>query len=198
MELSIIIPYYNTYEETKKLLEILIPQIDLSTEVLIIDDGCHETRLNELIFNKPNIYIWHLLENSKTASKPRNVGLDSARGKYIAFIDSDDMISEDYIKQIKSKIKKDPDIVYISWKSKKQSVIMNNKPPKWNCSVWSRVIKKSIIGNIRFREDLQIAEDWVFVHSLEPKTSESIKKQIYYYNIERPDSLMSKVRGERE
>ena len=45
------------------------------------------------------------IESNGTASKPRNIGLDNAKGKYIAFIDSDDLISEDYIAKILNKIK---------------------------------------------------------------------------------------------
>ena len=45
-KVSIIIPYYKTYEETIKLLDILIPQLTNETEVFLIDDGCKEERLD--------------------------------------------------------------------------------------------------------------------------------------------------------
>ena len=51
-KLSLIIPYYKTYDETKRLMDILIPQLTEETEVLLIDDGCHETRLNEFIYQE--------------------------------------------------------------------------------------------------------------------------------------------------
>ena len=47
------------------------------------------------------------------------------------------------------------DIIFLSWKSYKHNVIIYGEPPKWNCSVWSRVYKKEIIGKTRFREDLK-------------------------------------------
>ena len=49
--------------------------------------------------------VIHLETNSGGAGKPRNVGIENSTGKYIAFIDSDDMITEDYISLIKYKIK---------------------------------------------------------------------------------------------
>lgn len=182
MKLSIIIPYYNTYEETVKLLDVLIPQLTEETEVIIVDDGCNEKRLE-----KYPIKVIHLKENSGGASKPRNIGIDNAKGEYITFIDSDDMISEDYIKLILINLK--TDIMFLSWQSTRQIVIMRNKPPAWNCAVWCRVYRKSIIGNIRFDENLKIAEDWKFNEQIKYNTYSSIKKIIYYYNSDRKGSL---------
>lgn len=182
MELSIITPYYNTLEYTKRLASILEPQLTDKIEWIIVDDGCDELELDKL-----NAKIIHLPTNSGCASKPRNVGLDNAKGRYITFIDSDDMVSDDYIETILNNLKND--IIFISWKSDKHNVIINRFPPKWNCSVWSRVYKRSIIGNIRFREDLRIAEDWVFNKEIKFKTYASIHKQIYFYTI-RENSLI--------
>jgi glycosyltransferase involved in cell wall biosynthesis len=187
MKLSIIIPYYKTYELTKNLLETLIPQLTKEIEVLIIDDGCNELRLDE--FKKTNIKILHKKENSGNASVPRNIGLDMAIGEYITFIDSDDMISNNYIEKILQAIKLNKDIIYLSWEYPGHKQIMTIKPPTWNCSVWCRVYKKELIGKTRFREDLKIAEDWDFNQKITPKTSCCIKDIIYYYNSGREGSL---------
>ena len=45
--LSIVIPYYNTYDYTIKLLKELSIQYTNDIEVILIDDGCHETRFDE-------------------------------------------------------------------------------------------------------------------------------------------------------
>lgn len=184
MLLSIITPYYKTLKEIKRLAKVLEPQLDDSIEWIIVDDGCNEKQLNKL-----KAKVIHLKENSGGASIPRNIGLDIARGKYIGFIDSDDLITPDYIDKIKNKLLKEPDILYLSWESKKHNIIIKIIPPKWNCSVWCRVIKKDIIGNVRFEPKLKIAEDYVFIKQLHPVISSSVKKPIYFYNIERKGSL---------
>lgn len=184
MKLSIIIPYYNTFEETTKLLDTLIPQLTEDIEVIIVDDGCNETRLDKYPIN-----IIHLKENSGGASRPRNIGIDHAKGEYITFIDSDDMISEDYIETIMPKLK--TDVIFISWKSRRQIVIMRYKPPAWNCAVWCRIYRKSIIGNVRFDENLKVAEDWKFNEQIKYNTHCSINKTIYYYNNGRKGSLLN-------
>lgn len=186
MLLSIITPYYKTLEYTKRLAKVLEPQLSDDIEWIIIDDGCKEKELDKL-----KAKVIHLPNNSGGAGKPRNIGLENATGKYIAFIDSDDMITEDYIYQIRKKIEKNPDVIYLSWKSSKHIIIIDNKPPKWNCSVWCRVYKRDILGQTRFNEELKIAEDWVFVNEIKHKSSLSIKQPIYIYTVGREGSLIN-------
>lgn len=185
MRLSIIIPYYNTYEYTKELLNALIPQLTKEVEIIIVDDGCREKRLDK--YESSNVHVFHLLNNSGGASIPRNLGLDSATGEYIAFIDSDDMVSSDYVERVLKSL--GSDIIFISWKSQEHDIKITTKPPEWNCAVWCRVYKREIIGDIRFPEELRIAEDWVFNKQIKYRTSNVIKKQIYFYNI-RENSLV--------
>lgn len=191
MKLSIIIPYYETFEYTKKLLEVLIPQLTDEVEVLIIDDGCGELMLDYLTEINNNIIVIHSSPSSGGASRPRNIGLNHAKGKYIAFIDSDDMVSENYISKILKVIEKEPDIIYISWMSKVHKIIMNIKAPKWNCSVWCRVYKREIIGDTRFDENLRIAEDWKFNQAIKYQKSACIKDILYIYNNGREGSLLN-------
>lgn len=176
MQLSIITPYYKTLKYIKKLRDVLEPQLTDEVEWLIIDDGCNEKELDTF-----KAKVIHLPTNSGGAGKPRNVGLDNAKGKYIAFIDSDDLVSDNYIQEVLKNLK--TDIIFISWKSKVHDIHIEYNPPYWNCAVWCRVYRKRIIGNIRFREDMKIAEDWVFNQQIKYRTSRAITKQIYYYTI---------------
>ena len=98
MKLSIITPYCDTLKLTQELAFILEKQLNSETEWIIIDDGCHEKELDKI-----NAKIIHLGRRSGNASKPRNAGLDYARGEYIAFIDSDDKVAENYVQKIKMK-----------------------------------------------------------------------------------------------
>ena len=99
MKLSIIIPYYKVLDHIKKLFEVLEPQLDDEVEVIIVDDGCNEKELDKL-----KAKVIHLESNSGGAGKPRNVGIENSTGEYIAFIDADDMITSDYVSEIKKKI----------------------------------------------------------------------------------------------
>ena len=96
IKLSITIPYYKTYELTCKLLDRLIPQLNDEVEVFLTDDGCNEKRLDVY---KGKINIKHCKVN-KGGAFASNEGIRKASGKYVALIDSDDMVSEDYIETL--------------------------------------------------------------------------------------------------
>ena len=181
VDLSIIIPTYN--RDLTKLLDILHKQIKDNVEVIVIDD--HSTiPLKESWFK----YIY-LEENSGVASAPRNVGLDNAKGKYIVFIDSDDLISDDYIETILEKTKEEWDYCLFSWKTKDATIIIKDNPPKWNCSVWNCIYKKELIGKERFNPELIIAEDYDFNKRVRKGKKANIVKVLYYYNTD-TESLM--------
>jgi glycosyltransferase involved in cell wall biosynthesis len=94
IKLSIIIPTYNRNEYIVNLLDKLKQQITDEVEVIVVDDNSN-IALQDSWYN----YIY-LTENSGGASVPRNIGLDKAKGEYITFIDSDDLVSDDYIQTI--------------------------------------------------------------------------------------------------
>jgi glycosyltransferase involved in cell wall biosynthesis len=189
IKLSIIIPYYNTLELTKKLMKVLIPLITDEVEVILIDDGCFEKELAN--FEKINV----IHQDNGGVSNARNTGLEFAKGEYIAFIDTDDLITKNYVKKILDKIKEDSkwDYCHISWKSNgtiKGDFIIKTNPPKWNTCVWNTIYKKSIIG--RFNENKSIAEDEEFNLTYRKGKRANILDILYIYNSGRTDSLTQK------
>ena len=184
MDITVIIPYYNCYEYTEKLLDALTPQLKEGIEVILVDDGCHETRLE-----KYPIKVVHLEENSKTASVPRNVGLDLAQGKYICFIDADDMVRGDYIEEILKMCKEGWDYFYIGWTCEWGDTIIEDYPPIWNTACWNCVYKREIIGNERFDPNLRVGEDKDFVERVRKGKHSSIRKILYEYHTDVENSL---------
>lgn len=187
MKLSIITPYYKTLEYTKELAKVLEPQLTPEVEWIIIDDGCHETELDKI-----KAKVIHLPVPSGNASKPRNVGLENAKGEYIAFIDSDDSVSKDYIQKILEKTKEEWDYCYMSWSWSRGHIIINNNPPSWNTSVWNCVYKKSLIGDNKFDTSRNIAEDEDFNKRVRRGIKANIPDVIYYYTDGRRDSLTNR------
>lgn len=184
MKLSIITPYYNTLKEINKLASVLEPQLTDEVEWIIIDDGCNQKELDSL-----KAKVIHLEENSGGASIPRNKGLDIAQGEYIAFIDSDDLVKNNYIKKILDKTKEEWNYCYISWKGKSNTIIIADEPPQWNCCVWNCVYKRDIIGENRFNPIYKMAEDYDFNVRVRKGNKANITEILYYYNEDTPNSL---------
>lgn len=87
---SIIIPTYNRAAYLKLTLESIACQTYQNYEVWVIDDGSpnNEAEIICQQFLKVN-YI--KISNSGGPAKPRNIGIENAKGKYLAFVDDDDL-----------------------------------------------------------------------------------------------------------
>ncbi len=180
--LSIIIPYYNTYNYTIKLLKELSIQYVDDIEVILVDDGCNETRFDE--FNK--FTIIHLDKNYG-ASYAWNRGLDKAIGSYIAFIDSDDMISMDYVETLVDAIKNhNEDIIKFAWFDSDAMYLVQNPT---NRGIWKAIYKKEICP--RFNEEWKERTDVPFDVALRKNshTEFYINKLLYFYHSRREGSI---------
>lgn len=97
---SVIVPVYNTeMDYLKKCIDSILLQTYDNFELLIVDDGSKKLCADELdrIAEKDNrIKLWH--KENEGVSKARNFALDRAKGKYVCFIDSDDFITECFLK----------------------------------------------------------------------------------------------------
>lgn len=183
VKLSIVIPYYNTYELTEKLLDVLIPQLNDDVEVFLVDDGCHEERLDKY---KGKINITHLEENGGN-SVALNTGIKKAQGKYVGIIDSDDMITDDYVSTLLDAIDKtDADLIYLDWKDM-HSLVEIHRPD--NLAPWRSLYKREIMP--LFDETIRYSSDVPFQEAVEsqPRTRYYTDKVLYIYNSGRPGSL---------
>ena len=191
VKLSIVIPYYKTYELTKELLTSLEAQMPnmKDVEVIVIDDGCNEWSLD--LFGLCNIIHQ---ENTGVAGA-RNKGIEEAQGKYIAFIDSDDMVMPNYIKTLLELIEeREEDIICFNWLDINTNEVVRQPS---NPSVWKAIYKKEILP--RFDECYKTREDYFFNCELDRLgcTKYYYDKVLYIYNSGREDSLTFKSqRGE--
>lgn len=190
MRLSIIIPCYNAEPYIGELLKRLYPQLNPEVEVIVIDDG------SKVPFLAPVPGVKVIRQENGGASSARNRGLNEAQGEYIAFIDADDLVSDDYIERIFAELDKNPDYVYLSWESFggwNQRVIIKSTEdefPPFNLCVWNRVYKKSLIGKTRFNTKKLIAEDAEFIRKVQKKGKKGfISEPIYKYRSNTPNSL---------
>jgi len=185
IKLSIVMTYYQTYELTERLLNGLIPQLTNDVELIIVDDGCSEERL-DYYTGYYNVKVIHLQENGGV-SKARNIGTEYAKGKYISYCDSDDLVMPDYVDNLLELIEThNEDVMIFNWLDINTNEI-NRRPS--NCAVWKAIYKKDIIP--KFNEELRVREDYFWQKDLEQKNSSVYyyDRVLYIYNSGREGSL---------
>ena len=201
--LSIIIPFYNAEPYTSELLDRLAPQINDKVEVIVIDDGSSPA------FKTDYKWVKVIRQENSGCSSARNAGLDRAKGKYVSFIDADDLVPDYYVSKILEKTKDDPDVMEFSWKSLNANMWnldrkLNSQDERLsNPSVCTRAFKRAFIGEVRFNEQKDSTEDEDFSRKvgyiiplgqnkpLRDNKTVVIPEYMYFY---RDDVTMSKTK----
>lgn len=107
-KVSVIVPIYNVEEYLAECLDSLLHQTIDSIEVVMVDDGSPD---NSAVIAKkyaekyPN-FVYYYKENGGLGSA-RNFGVKQARGEYITFVDSDDIVDDDLYEKMYYRANKD-------------------------------------------------------------------------------------------
>ncbi|MCL1839717.1 glycosyltransferase [Candidatus Saccharibacteria bacterium] len=103
---SIIIPFYNTGNRAQKLIKDVLDQSYKNLQIIFVNDGSTDNTLNLLEKSAEQDKRITLInqKNSGSAAGARNSGLQKATGEFIMFADSDDEISQQFVKKMLNKI----------------------------------------------------------------------------------------------
>lgn len=104
---SIIIPVYNVEKYIEKCLDSIFNQTLKDFEVIVVNDGTKDKSI-ELI---KNYDIKIINQKNQGLSAARNRGVKEATGEYLLFLDSDDYLEKDTLKELNKSLKNNPDIV---------------------------------------------------------------------------------------
>ncbi|WP_244943914.1 glycosyltransferase family 2 protein [Siminovitchia fortis] len=190
---SIIMPAYNSGEFIGLAIESVIGQTYPNWELLVIDD-CSTDNTEEIVrryISQDSRVRYHKLDENSGAAVARNKAIDLAKGKYIAFLDSDDIwFPEKLFKQINfmekngynftctsyTKIDEQGNYLNKTIKSNKRSdynSILKTCPGNSTVIYNAGVLGKFKIPNIKKRNDYVM---WLQI----------IKKERYLFGIEEP------------
>lgn len=102
-KVSVIIPFYNVGNQLKRAVDSILDQTVQFQQIQIIlindgSDGEDSKIAEELCVQYKNIELLHT--KHRGVSHARNVGLDYAQGKYILFLDGDDLLERDTISEL--------------------------------------------------------------------------------------------------
>lgn len=112
--ISVILPVYNAQAFIAQTLESVLKQTYQSYELILIDDCSvdHSADIIRQYMKRDKRIVYFRHNENQGAAAARNTGLKLARGKYIAFLDSDDLWRRDKLKRQIEFMKEHPEIAF--------------------------------------------------------------------------------------
>ena len=127
--ISIIIPVYNVENYVSETLDSVKNQTSLPDEVIVINDGSTDNSFN-IIKNYSDLKCFKVFETKNQGlGLTRNYGISLAKSDYIYFLDSDDIIENNFIYEMRKLINqyKNPDMILFSGKTFTHKKEIDNK-----------------------------------------------------------------------
>lgn len=210
---SVIIPCYNVAPFLRRCLDSVLNNTYQNLQVICINDGSTDNTLQILeSYNDERIKI--ISHENKGLSLTRNVGMESAEGEFISFIDSDDWVHREfYERMVKTQKESHADVVICNYKTIYDYCVdeeiqeANYKTVRFldvyddsmlYNAAWNKLYRADILKETRFVP--VFAEDNLFNSALfishKDMTCSIIDAEIYYY-FQRSDSLMHRFHEDR-
>lgn len=178
-KVSVIVPIYNNDKYLPKCIDSILSQTFTDFELLLIDDGSDDKSgliCDQYASIDARVRVFH--KENGGVSSARNLGLESAMGEWVTFVDSDDWIEHSmYDKMLDKAIHENADIVYCDinmvyvnyeecWRATKcvtsKELFLNNFILSEWTSLCNVLIKKQLFlsNNITNPEGVPFCEDY--------------------------------------
>lgn len=168
IKVSIIVPVYNVEKYIHKCLDSLVNQTLKELEFIFVNDGSPDNSPKIIKeYQKKDKRIKLLNKENGGQASARNLGLEHAKGEYIAFLDSDDYVKENMYEILYNRAKKDNlDIVicnnYLVYKdstvendpgitNKKEKIISPREYTTLSPSPWNKIIRHEYLTKEKFK-----------------------------------------------
>ncbi len=208
-------PVYNVEHYLSESINSILMQSG-DWELIIVDDGSCDNSSSICDYYKKidnRINVFH--KNNDGVSSARNYGIEKATGKYIVFVDSDDVIDINFLSIIQGYLNDDIDLIHYGWYyidgkhtlkhdvCKVSTCLTLKEVCRKNIFhgfVWSYVFKKDIIkkNKLSFSTNLNYAEDWEFILKYYLHVNKMmILEDCLYRQVMRPGSATNRELGEK-
>lgn len=180
---SIIIPVYNTEKWLSRCINSIISQTYKEIEIIIVNDGSSD-KSEEIIktYAEKDKRIVFINQENHGVSYSRNIGISISKGEYVAFVDSDDYIVEDYIEKLTHCMTKGVDLVICGYD---EVFIHENTLLTSSTHILDKSKTLLLTGNIY--TDLYYVREYVNSPCLKLYR----KKHIIEHNIRFPDDMIT-------
>lgn len=191
--ISIIVPIYNGQQHIESCVHSLLAQESHNFEVILVDDGSDDNS-SEICdsYAKRYQFITVIHQKNRGLSAARNAGIMTAQGRYVLFVDVDDVISDKTVAEIGGMAEAtNADLVLFGfWYYKvKENILIGNEidenyvgkkdeffydmliamiDNEFFNAPWNKLIKRSILmeNNLWFDETCHVFEDIIFAPQL--------------------------------
>lgn len=186
MDVSVIIPVYNTEKYLPACIDSVLAQTDVSLEIILVDDGSTDSSpciCDKYAERHDNIRAIHIKNSGPATAK--NTGLQLAQGNYIALTDSDDKMAPMMLqKMVNAGYNHHADIVCCNYKqideqgvvshlnSTNQLYVLNHEEglihffskDKIYSQCWTKLYKRQMLRDYNIENDpgLRTDEDFIF------------------------------------
>lgn len=219
-KVSVVVPIYNAEKYISECIESIIYQTYKNLEIILINDGSSDNSIKICKqYAKNDDRIKLIDDENHGVSYARNKGIEEATGKYIIFIDSDDVIKENYIdvliKTINSDINLDLAVctyeeiglderIIFNLNSSDMSLLTGSLKKDYYLikdflnTPWGKLYKLNIIKRykIMFPNEHSIGEDQIFNYKyfLHVENYRFINKPMYLY-MHRDNISLTKIKN---
>ncbi len=208
--ISVVVPVYKAEMYLPRCIESILSQEFTDFELLLIDDGSPDNSgkiCDEYAAKDCRVRVFH--KENGGVSSARNLGLDNARGEWVSFIDADDYISQDffdlegsdyadviqksyYVVNLDSGVTEKKTVPDISFKCRDDFYSFFVR--KRTSALWDKLIRRELIGNVRFNTNIHIGEDFLFFLSLVPSIEVyTFNNNGHYYYVVHNESAMGNI-----
>jgi len=183
LRFSVIIPVYNRTELLKAAVASVLSQTNQDFEIIVVDDGSvDDVAAAVMSFADPRIVL--IRQENRGASAARNRGIDAARGRHVAFLDSDDLYLPHHLAAASEALADTDDMAFYSPVIAERSKGVHlTKPPRalaMNENMASYlmsdrgfvqtsglVVPRRLAHMVRYREDASFGDDTDFAIRLQ-------------------------------
>lgn len=217
MKLSIIVPIYNVEPYLRRCIDSILAQTYRDFEIILVDDGSPDgcpAICDEYARKDSRVVVIH--KENGGLSDARNAGLDIARGEYIGFVDSDDLIHPQMYEVLIHFLETcSADIAQCEWycvyeerqplfekvnleniepmcvdATELLSVCYSNNVVGFNTSVCNKIYKKKIFDACRFPVGLYYEDEYIYLDTIEASRQIVTLQTVLYYYFQRQGSII--------
>lgn len=219
-KVSVIIPAYNSEKYLSNCIKSLLNQSYQNIEIIVIDDGSKDSTAKIVgALSKDDNRVQYFFQNNSGVSSARNKGIDLANGKYMVFVDADDIVSRFYIEQFvyafeqeeiqMASVKHTNNLDELSNELATTFEVINARSARqkmmtfsqqtFNGYVWEKMFLTEIVKNhIRFDERITVREDLLFIIEYLEYTNKCcyVDNALYFYR-DNEDSVINNMTSKK-